>query len=90
MVLSALKKLDVIDHLFGSEHRCEHSQFSKAFPDRIAFLVAVYDTIMDLPFFHPSGRNPKKVRVVGEDGRLFFAGVDQLLFIASSQVAHLP
>ena len=80
----------MVDHVFGSEHRRQHSQFSKAFADRIALRVAVYDTVMIPSFLHPFCRNPKKISVVSENGGLLFAGLNQLPFIGQSQVARIP
>ncbi len=80
----------MVDHVLGSEYVCQNSQFSKAFADRVALRVAVYDPVMSSSFLHPSCRNPKKIRVMAENGSLFVAGVGQLLFIRQARVARIP
>ena len=45
---------------------------------------------MGSSLFHPSGRDPKKISVMGENGRLFVASVGQLPFIRQAQIARIP
>ena len=40
-------------------------------------------------FIRPSGCNLQEISIVGKNGRFFFAGVDQLLFIGETQIAHI-
>ena len=40
-------------------------------------------------FIRPSGCNLQEISIVGKNGRFFFAGVNQLLFIGETQIARI-